>query len=143
MFCILFIRQADKPEDTLLHSLVDLFEQIQYNKKKMGILYPRKFFSRLRKDNEIFTKTTQQDAVEFMTFLLNKMSELVHKQRQDAGLEDPKNPKNPPDPTWIENIFEGKLRTETRCLSCESVQKRDEAFINLSIEIRQNTSITK
>eukprot|EP00041_Stephanoeca_diplocostata_P013725 m.243164 g.243164 ORF g.243164 m.243164 type:complete len:344 (+) comp19443_c1_seq18:296-1327(+) len=133
---------VEKSEDNLMHSLMDLFEQIRYNKKKSGVIYPRKFYNRLHKDNELFTKNTQQDAVEFMTFLLNKVSEIIHKHRQSIGQEDPKNPKNPPDPTWIEQIFEGKLQTATRCLCCESVQKRDEPFINLSIEIRQNTSIT-
>ena len=47
-----------------------------------------------------------------------------------------------PEPTWVEDVFEGKLTTETRCLLCETVKKTDEPFLNLSVEVGQNASLT-
>lgn len=44
--------------------------------------------------------------------------------------------------TWVQRIFEGTLTNETRCLTCETITSRDEAFLDLSLEIEENTSIT-
>ena len=43
--------------------------------------------------------------------------------------------------TWIHSIFEGVLTNETRCLTCESVTSRDESFLDLSLEIEQDSSV--
>ena len=37
---------------------------------------------------------------------------------------------------------QGKLVNETRCLRCETVTSREEAFYDLSLEIEQNSSLT-
>lgn len=39
-------------------------------------------------------------------------------------------------------IFQGILTNETRCLRCETVTARDETFLDLSLDIEQNSSIT-
>ena len=44
--------------------------------------------------------------------------------------------------TWIHKIFEGVLTNETRCLACDSVTSRDESFLDLSLEIEQNSSVS-
>jgi ubiquitin carboxyl-terminal hydrolase 12/46 len=44
--------------------------------------------------------------------------------------------------TWIHEIFEGILTNETKCLSCETATNRDEAFLDLSVDIEQNSSVT-
>ena len=46
------------------------------------------------------------------------------------------------EPTWINDIFQGILTSETRCLNCETVTSKDEDFFDLSIDVEQNTSIT-
>lgn len=38
--------------------------------------------------------------------------------------------------------FQGILTNETRCLRCETVTARDETFLDLSLDIEQNSSIT-
>ena len=38
--------------------------------------------------------------------------------------------------------MQGKLVNETRCLRCETVTSREEAFYDLSLEIEQNSSLT-
>ena len=44
--------------------------------------------------------------------------------------------------TLIHRLFEGVLTSETRCLTCEMVSARDESFLDLSIDIEQNSSVT-
>lgn len=70
----------------------------------------------------------------------------------------------PTSSTWVHEIFQGTLTNETRCLNCESVRKnlffvlnsisnvifcvslkvssKDEDFLDLSVDVDQNTSIT-
>lgn len=47
-----------------------------------------------------------------------------------------------PEPTWVHEIFQGILTSETRCLNCETVSSKDEHFFDLQVDIDQNTSIT-
>lgn len=44
--------------------------------------------------------------------------------------------------TFVHRLFEGVLTSETRCLTCETVSSRDESFLDLSIDIEQNSSVT-
>jgi ubiquitin carboxyl-terminal hydrolase 9/13 len=44
--------------------------------------------------------------------------------------------------TLVHRLFEGTLTSETRCLTCETVSSRDESFLDLSVDIEQNSSIT-
>lgn len=46
------------------------------------------------------------------------------------------------EPTWVHEIFQGILTSETRCLNCETVSSKDEHFFDLQVDIDQNTSIT-
>ena len=43
---------------------------------------------------------------------------------------------------WVHEIFEGVLTSETRCLTCETSSQRDETFLDLSIDLEDNTSVT-
>jgi ubiquitin carboxyl-terminal hydrolase 12/46 len=94
----------------------------------------------------MYTRTQQQDAQEFLIFLVNHLSELIKKETGEPPDPPRKDTESETKPelkqTWVEKLFEGRLRTETRCLCCETVQTRDEPFINLSVPISQNTSIT-
>jgi ubiquitin C-terminal hydrolase len=44
--------------------------------------------------------------------------------------------------TWVNQLFEGIFSNETKCLSCETVTSRDECFMDLSIDVEMNSSIT-
>jgi ubiquitin carboxyl-terminal hydrolase 12/46 len=44
--------------------------------------------------------------------------------------------------TWVDEVFQGKLVNETRCLRCDSVTSRQEPFYDLSLEIGTNCSVT-
>ncbi|KAH8961118.1 hypothetical protein BDL97_05G033900 [Sphagnum fallax] len=105
--------------------------------------------------SELFT----QDAHEFLNFLLNELVDILEKEaraaKSNSGKQAPLeklqngalngmangNHKEPM-VTWVHKIFQGTLTNETRCLRCETITARDETFLDLSLDIEQNSSIT-
>ncbi|KAJ3559571.1 hypothetical protein NP233_g11233 [Leucocoprinus birnbaumii] len=109
-----------------------------------------------------------QDAHEFLNHLLNTIVEELEEERKSAqnnaqaedlsGSLATLSSKAPPtivtattssnsgtspqDATLVHKLFEGVLTSETRCLTCETVSSRDESFLDLSIDIEQNSSVT-
>ncbi|KAI7697911.1 hypothetical protein SSS_10027 [Sarcoptes scabiei] len=63
--------------ETLLTCLADLFYTIATQKKKTGTIPPKKFITKLRKDNDVFDNYMQQDAHEFLNYLLNTIADLL------------------------------------------------------------------
>lgn len=123
-----------RPKETLLSCLADLFYTITTQKKKVGSIAPKKFIARLRKEKEEFDNYLQQDAHEFLNFLINRINEIIlaerqtvisskhnkgssHQHQSDHNNTDAKNQ----EPTWVHEIFQGILTSETRCLNCEMV----------------------
>jgi ubiquitin C-terminal hydrolase len=119
----------------------DLFRGIQQKSKTWGTVAPRGFLHRLRNENGRFHLTPvlfggyqQQDAHEFLNYILNEILEV------SARLE-----RRP----MMAEMFEGKLRTDSGCLAlipvcrcCEGGTKREETFLDLSVDISNNTSLT-
>eukprot|EP01117_Protostelium_nocturnum_P017906 TRINITY_DN7372_c0_g1_i1.p1 TRINITY_DN7372_c0_g1~~TRINITY_DN7372_c0_g1_i1.p1 ORF type:complete len:380 (+),score=102.31 TRINITY_DN7372_c0_g1_i1:108-1247(+) len=126
-------------EETLLTCTAEFFHLIHTNKKRTGVVGPKKFINRLRKENELFRGFMQQDAHEFLNYLLNEIAETLEKEQKEKEKDNKKEKKN--EPTFIHQIFEGVLTNETKCMTCESVTSRDESFLDLSIDIEQNTSL--
>jgi len=44
--------------------------------------------------------------------------------------------------TWIHELFQGILVNETKCLNCETSSSKEENFLDLSVDVEQNTSIS-
>ena len=151
--------------ETLLSCLADLFEQISSQKKRTGVIAPRKFVQRLRQENEIFSSYMHQDAHEFLNYLLNECCEILEKEekaRREAEAEAGGGggggggaraeergssgagpaPGREPVRTFIHEMFQGKLVNETRCLCCENVTSRDETFLDLSVDVEANSSVS-
>mmetsp|Transcript_26131 Transcript_26131/g.62160 ORF Transcript_26131/g.62160 Transcript_26131/m.62160 type:complete len:352 (-) Transcript_26131:103-1158(-) len=128
-------------DEHLLVCLSELFSQINSQRKKTGVIAPKRFIQRLKKDNELFRGFMHQDAHEFLNFLLNNLAEILEKeargQRQANG-----NAVEGRARTWVHEIFHGKLVNETRCMMCETVTSREEDFLDLSLDIEQNSSLT-
>jgi ubiquitin carboxyl-terminal hydrolase 12/46 len=146
-------------EENLLTCLADLFTQINSQKKKTGVIAPKRFVQRVKKQNELFRSYMHQDAHEFLNFLLNELVDILEKEasankRLSGSLTQPEKKMNgsingltngsqqPPVLTWVHKIFQGTLTNETRCLRCETITARDETFLDLSLDIEQNSSIT-
>lgn len=191
-----------RPKETLLSCLADLFYNIATQKKKVGSIAPKKFIARLRKEKEEFDNYMQQDAHEFLNFLINHINEIILAERNSSknganssnnhhhtinsgvigsngskssstsstnstngigvgginsttntngsgslnGIEFSTSSVTPnaanTEPTWVHEIFQGILTSETRCLNCETVSSKDENFFDLQVDVDQNTSIT-
>ncbi|KMZ67700.1 Ubiquitin carboxyl-terminal hydrolase 3 [Zostera marina] len=141
-------------EDNILTCLADLFTQISSQKKKTGIISPKRFVQRVKKQNELFRGYMHQDAHEFLNFLLNELVDILEKEESNATKIPPEassslqsgeilsGDKKEPLVTWVHKNFQGTLTNETRCLRCETVTARDETFLDLSLDIEQNSSIT-
>lgn len=209
-----------RPKETLLSCLADLFYSIATQKKKVGSIAPKKFITRLRKEKEEFDNYMQQDAHEFLNFLINHINEIILAERnagpgngntkassshgaggaQSSAMASSIASKSSStsnsnsnstsnsngnssnstgslnattsvldasgsltatttpvttgqsggngtngansEPTWVHEIFQGILTSETRCLNCETVSSKDENFFDLQVDVDQNTSIT-
>ncbi|KAF9004924.1 cysteine proteinase, partial [Hymenopellis radicata] len=134
---------------TLFSALRSLYLHISTSPSDKGTVAPRAFIDKVREGNEIFRTSMHQDAHEFLNYLLNKIVEEVEEDRKlqhDSAAEDPTTSSNsgtsPEDATLVHKLFEGILTSETRCLTCETVSSRDESFLDLSIDIEQNSSVT-
>ncbi|RXM96187.1 Ubiquitin carboxyl-terminal hydrolase 46 [Acipenser ruthenus] len=93
----------------------------------------------------------QQDAHEFLNYLLNTVADILQEEttqeKQNGKLKNGSTTSdaeesNKIEPTWVHDIFQGTLTNETRCLNCETVSSKDEDFLDLSVDVEQNTSIT-
>lgn len=150
-------KSPPEAEENLLTCLAELFSQISSQKKKTGVIAPRRFVQRVRKQNELFRGYMHQDAHEFLNFLLNELVDILEKESHAAKSLTASSPekfsngscnghangvKKEPLVTWVHKNFQGILTNETRCLRCETVTARDETFFDLSLDIEQNSSIT-
>ena len=101
-----------------------------------------------------------QDAHEFLYFLFNEISEVLEKADKDKlaaaarqsaasgrhgaassnGQQQQQQQQQPK--TWVHELFQGSMVNEMRCMQCETVTSREEAFYDLSLEIEHNSSVT-
>uniref|UniRef100_A0A8R1IAI2 ubiquitinyl hydrolase 1 n=1 Tax=Caenorhabditis japonica TaxID=281687 RepID=A0A8R1IAI2_CAEJA len=171
------LKKSGNSKDNLVTCLADLFHNIANQKRRVGTIAPKRFIAKLKKENELFDNYMQQDAHEFLNYLLNTISETlieeknaerekvarngtikkggvtVNIQPATAGLNRPDERgrngtvegncfRSKTETTWIHDIFQGILTNETRCLSCDTISSKDEDFLDLSIDVEQNTSIS-
>ncbi|KAJ7040239.1 hypothetical protein C8F04DRAFT_249244 [Mycena alexandri] len=139
---------------SLFSALRSLFVYISTNPAEKGTVAPRAFIEKLKEFNELFRSTMHQDAHEFLNYLLNKIVEEIEEDRKavENGTATPEDATisttttnsgtSPQNATLVHKLFEGVLTSETRCLTCENVSSRDESFLDLSIDIEQNASVT-
>lgn len=152
-------------DESLFTSLRDIFESIISNQSRLGVVSPHRFLEILRRENEMFRSAMHQDAHEFLNILLNQVVdnvEIFAKQHPSlltsqpnggapekiAGMDLTVSTKGLNVPTagldthWVHDLFEGLLTSETRCLTCENTSQRDEAFLDLSVDLSAHTSVT-
>lgn len=143
----------DMPE-SLFSGLKDIFEAIIAHQARTGVVTPGKFMDTLRRNHEIFRSPAHQDAHEFLNILLNEVVDEVEgytkKHGSVAGQVNSKpsmkgaipNGLSTSASSWVHEIFEGILTSETRCLTCENVSQRDEVFLDLSVDLEEHSSVT-
>jgi ubiquitin carboxyl-terminal hydrolase 9/13 len=139
--------------ESLFSSLKDIFEAVIAHRSRIGVVSPHKLLEILRRDNEMFRTPMHQDAHEFLNLLLNEVVENVEQFSKsrvaEVGTSDPgekdlavASPIPQMNSGWVHELFEGTLTSETRCLTCENTSQRDEAFLDLSVDLEQHSSVT-
>ena len=121
------------PEDTILFRFCELVFLMQTHKKKKNYLGPSAFIQRIKRGNVMFDNLMQQDAQEFAMYVVNEM---IEEERALLKL-------TLTDLTPIQSIFQGEFASETSCLECETKSVRRETFIDLSVDIEQNCSLSQ
>ncbi|EDU50509.1 ubiquitin carboxyl-terminal hydrolase 2 [Pyrenophora tritici-repentis Pt-1C-BFP] len=147
--------------ESLFSSLKDIFEAVIAHRSRIGVVSPHKLLEILRRDNEMFRTPMHQDAHEFLNLLLNEVVENVEQFSKDRITEVDATQENgttaasgdvvpfrnsavsaKSNTGWVHELFEGTLTSETRCLTCENTSQRDEAFLDLSVDLEQHSSVT-
>ncbi|MCP9258897.1 Ubiquitin carboxyl-terminal hydrolase 46 [Dirofilaria immitis] len=134
-------KESGREKENLLTCLADLFHNIATQKKRVGTIAPKRFITKLKKENGIFDNFSQQDAHEFLNYLLNTISETLAEEKKAEKVEKMLRTNgvtksgSKSDTTWIQEIFQGTLTNETRCLNCETVRY-------FFVDVEQNASIT-
>lgn len=82
---------------------------------------------------DLFDNYMQQDAHEFLNYLLNTVADILQEEKKQekqngrlknngtAGAAEAE-ADNKTESTWVHDIFQGTLTNETRCLNCETVR---------------------
>ena len=90
----------------------------------------------------------QQDAHEMFNYLINDLAETVLKEKKliadlllRKSIDDSKISEFTKT-CWINELFQGLFTSETKCLNCECITSRDETFIDLSLDIESNSSLS-
>ncbi|TIA72901.1 hypothetical protein E3P91_01753 [Wallemia ichthyophaga] len=110
--------------------LRNLFHEISRQPRRTGVSHTKSFVDRLRIENELFRSTTHQDAHEFLNYLLNRVAEDLTRLTKSPH-------------TLVHSLFEGTLTNETKCMTCENITHRDESFLDLSINVEEDSNVTE
>ncbi|KAI0408861.1 cysteine proteinase [Xylaria palmicola] len=151
-------------EECTFTGLRDIFMALVESNTRTGVLSPQRFLEIFKRDNEMFRNSMHQDAHEFYGLVLNDVISNVESTAQrllnceaehsadgmtdslrtalSAVAKTTTNGTNSPGTGWVHDIFEGLLTSETRCLTCETASRRDETFLDLSIDLEEHTSVT-
>lgn len=81
---------------------------------------------------DLFDNYMQQDAHEFLNYLLNTVADILQEEKKQekqngrlknngTAVTTEADTENKTEPTWVHDIFQGTLTNETRCLNCETV----------------------
>ncbi|XP_024518179.1 ubiquitin carboxyl-terminal hydrolase 3 isoform X3 [Selaginella moellendorffii] len=135
-------KSSGEPEENLLTCLADLFSQINSQKKKTGVIAPKRFVQRVKKQNELFRSYMHQTLEKEAKSGRTASGNLKPAEKKENGVANGTAADQDHPLTWVHKIFQGFLTNETRCLRCETITARDEKFLDLSLDIEQNSSIT-
>jgi ubiquitin carboxyl-terminal hydrolase 9/13 len=141
--------------------LKDIFLALTESESRTGVLSPQRFLEIFKRDNEMFRNSMHQDAHEFYGLVLNDVITNVEANARkmieneatsmSPGLAQSvenvlgsaiANHGRPSGTGWVHDIFEGLLTSETKCLTCETGSRRDETFLDLSIDLEEHSSVT-
>lgn len=124
----------------IYNALKDLMECIAENKYLSGVVSPIEFVKLLKRQNPLFDTTMQQDAHEFLNFLLNQMSEYTKSYKDNLLDGSSPNTENC-EQDFVKDYFEGTLLNRIKCLTCDAVVSNEEPFLDFPIESQTDEAI--
>lgn len=122
-----FNLQYGMENENMFTVIKDAFECIAENYSNTGVLTPFNLIEVIKRENIMFRNAQHQDAHEFLNFLINNILENVKLLNNEKIISD---------------TFEGEVTSETKCLTCDTSSYRDEKFLDLSIDLEPDSSIT-
>eukprot|EP00923_Selenidium_pygospionis_P060748 GHVN01106751.1.p1 GENE.GHVN01106751.1~~GHVN01106751.1.p1 ORF type:complete len:444 (+),score=57.72 GHVN01106751.1:146-1477(+) len=135
-----------KPDggDSMLGALGEVFKQLKLSRGNRTAAV-RKFVDKLRKENAMFASAEHHDAHELFNFLVNDIADTLLKNRivppEQGSVCGSAATAHPDAKTWVHHMLEGNLVCETRCRRCDNVTKREEPFLDLSVDIQHNSTL--
>lgn len=149
--------ESDKPqkilEGSISSSLRDLFVKVWIGNEK--IVSPISLLKEIAKKATHYRDMDQQDAHEFLRYLLDAMStealrihkkimslgpdseKYIHRQDDNVIVEDKKTS------TFIDTTFMGTLESTIVCRACKNISVTTEPFMDLSLPIPANQEVKK
>lgn len=103
-------------------------------------VYPKDIISTLRQGGSLFNTTDQQDAAEFLFYIISQFDDVLKallQLRQDSGPETSQDAKGliPEDWQPINDLFQVGTQTVTHCQNCPSVTVNMDRGIDLTVQI--------
>ncbi|OXB42428.1 hypothetical protein B1J92_I05522g [Nakaseomyces glabratus] len=124
----------------LYYALKDIMECITENRYLSGVVSPAEFVKLLKRQNPLFNSTMQQDAHEFLNFLLNNISDFAGKYKSNY-LKSSNEEECEISHDFVKDQFEGVLLNRIKCLTCDCVSANEEPFLDFPIEIQNDEAI--
>nr|PVC50218.1 ubiquitin carboxyl-terminal hydrolase [Theileria orientalis] len=109
----------------------------------------KSFLRKICNTNDDFVLGDQQDAHEFLTYLLNVMIDEIREAEENVTKSKTsthsksRHKEKKEKRTWLNELVEGSVESETKCHECDSVTRMKEPFITLSLDIFENSNIKK
>lgn len=127
-------------DETLLTCLRDLFNQMTFHKKRVGTIGPKKFVAKLKEENIMFRGYQQQDAHEFLIFILNQLHTQLHRALPAPNAPAPQAASggassSAAGTSIISRVFQGKLRSDVRCCGCGAASTTFDHFFDLPLDL--------
>ncbi|XP_047341644.1 ubiquitin carboxyl-terminal hydrolase 15-like [Impatiens glandulifera] len=111
--------------------MCELEEHVTMSRESRGPLSPSRILSQMQSSNSQIGNGSQEDAHEFLRFLVTSMQSIC---LEGVGGEDAVDPKLQ-ETTFIQYAFGGRLKSKVKCLRCFHESERYENIMDLTLEI--------
>lgn len=132
-FTSIFVENSNKKlfsDNDLFFNLTFLIKNLENLDRKTTVINPKQIMKSIKSMNELFNNDYHHDSHEFLMWLLDYLQE----EHTKFFSKDSFNPFN--------NLFMGIKQNVTKCLTCNSVTKSKEKYYDLSLDIKNNVSLT-
>lgn len=111
--------------------MCELEQHVMMLRESGGPLSPSRILSHIRSINCQIGDGSQEDAHEFLRFLVASMQSICLESLGGENVVDPRLQET----TFIQHTFGGRLRSKVKCLRCHHESQRSENIMDLTLEI--------